>query len=386
MAHAPDYDVAVLGAGIVGASAAWHLARRGMRVVVVDASGPAAAASGASDGAVSVASKKPGVMARLANRSLAYTRRLAGAGGPLAGVFGDRPSYYLATGPVEEQALADLVAKLGALGGPARVTADGANAGPDGIGPSVTRCVALAGEGHMLGYAAVAAYLEGAGADRLWPATVEALEADDAGVTVTLGGGRLRAARVVAALGTSSAALFPRLPITPRTGQLLVTDRAGARALPGPLTAASYLIAKTASPGALDKPPVVIDPLSTGQLLIGSSREEHGDAQRTDFATARRLAARAVEFWPALRHRHVVRIFAGVRAAVSDGLPIVGPLSDSPRIVLATGFEGDGICLSGLVGREVAAIVAGEAASADTEADIAALSPARFARPEAIAG
>jgi glycine/D-amino acid oxidase-like deaminating enzyme len=110
VARPPDYDVAVLGAGIVGASAAWHLARRGMRVVVIDASGPAAAASGASDGAVSVASKKPGVMARLANRSLAYTRRLAEAGGPLRGVFGDRPSYYLATSPAEEQALGDLVA------------------------------------------------------------------------------------------------------------------------------------------------------------------------------------------------------------------------------------------------------------------------------------
>lgn len=383
MARPPDYDVAVLGAGIVGASAAWHLARRGMRVVVIDASGPAAAASGASDGAVSVASKKPGVMARLANRSLAYTRRLAEAGGPLRGVFGDRPSYYLATSPAEEQALGDLVAKIAALGGPARVTADGAKAGPDGVGPSVTRCVALAGEGHMLGYAAVAAYLAQAGVDRLWPVTVEALEADDAGVTVSLTDRNLRVAKVVAALGTSSTALFPGLPVTPRTGQLVVTDRAPPGSLPGPLTAASYLVAKSASPGAPDKPPVVIDPLSTGQFLIGSSREEHGNRARTDFATVRRLAARAAEFWPALRARHVVRIFAGVRAAVSDGLPIVGPLAQSPRIVLATGFEGDGICLSGLMGREVAAMVAGEAASAGAEADIAALSPARFSRREA---
>lgn len=385
MARPPDYDVAVLGAGIIGASTAWHLARKGMRVVVIDASGPAAAASGASDGAVSVASKKPGVMARLANGSLAYTRRLAEAGGPLGGVFGDRPSYYLATSPAEEQALGDLVAKIGALGGPVRVTADGAGAGPDGIGASVTRCVALAGEGHMLGYAAVAAYLATAGAGRLWPAGVDALETDDSGVTVALADRSLRAARVVAALGTSSTALFPRLPVTPRTGQLIVTDRAPPGSLPGPLTAASYLVAKSASPGAPDKPPVVIDPLSTGQFLIGSSREEHGNRTRNDFSTVRRLVARAAEFWPALRARHVVRIFAGVRAAVSDGLPIVGPLPESPRIVLATGFEGDGICLSGLIGREVAAMVAGEAVSPGMEDDMAALSPLRFLQREACA-
>jgi hypothetical protein len=35
------------------------------------------------------------------------------------------------------------------------------------------------------------------------------------------------------------------------------------------------------------------------------------------------------------------------------------------------------------MGREVAAMVAGEAASAGAEADIAALSPARFSRREA---
>ncbi|MGA1315421.1 MAG: FAD-dependent oxidoreductase, partial [Rubrivivax sp.] len=47
------FDVVVAGAGVVGASVAWHAARRGMRVAVLDAVGPAAAASGASDGAVS---------------------------------------------------------------------------------------------------------------------------------------------------------------------------------------------------------------------------------------------------------------------------------------------------------------------------------------------
>ncbi|MFZ1681898.1 MAG: FAD-dependent oxidoreductase, partial [Rhizobiaceae bacterium] len=53
-------DVVVVGAGIVGASIAHHLARRGLAVTVIDRIGPAAAASGASDGAVSVASKRPG--------------------------------------------------------------------------------------------------------------------------------------------------------------------------------------------------------------------------------------------------------------------------------------------------------------------------------------
>ena len=48
------------------------------------------------------------------------------------------------------------------------------------------------------------------------------------------------------------------------------------------------------------------------------------------------------------------------------------------RVVMATGFEGDGICLSALIGREVASMVRGAGNSAELAADLAALSPARF--------
>src|ERR1700674_3159302 len=36
-----SYDVAVIGAGVFGAWTAWHLAKRGQRVVLLDAYGPA---------------------------------------------------------------------------------------------------------------------------------------------------------------------------------------------------------------------------------------------------------------------------------------------------------------------------------------------------------
>jgi len=204
-------------------------------------------------------------------------------------------------------------------------------------------------------------------------------EPDDTGITLDLGTRRLRAGHLVAALGVSTVDQFAGLPVIPRAGQLFVTDRGPARALPGSLTAAAYLLAKTDATGAPGLPPVVIDPLGTGQFLIGSSREDHGDPSQVDFATLRRLMARAVAAWPALADRRVIRAFAGVRAAVADGLPIVGPLAQAPRIVIATGFEGDGICLSALIGAEVARMVRGLAPSDAVAADLAVLSPMRFA-------
>ena len=378
MAQPPAYDVVIAGAGIIGASIAWHLAQAGLRVAVVDATGPAAAASGASDGAVSVASKKPGIMARLASGSLLYTRDLA-AGGVLAGAYAARPSYVFGSGAAELAAMDALIAKLGGLQGPVRVTADGSAAVLPGAGAAVERIVALQGEGHMPGHKAVRAYLAHPGIAGIWPAKILQIEADDAGVNLRLAQGSLRARRLVVALGVSTPELFAGVPVLPRAGQLIVTDAGAPGALPGALTAAAYLLAKTEAPQRQTLPPVVIDPLTTGQFLIGSSREDHADPSRVDFATLRRLLARATAAYPALAERRVIRAFAGIRAAVPDGLPVVGPLPGSPRVFVSTGFEGDGICLSALIGREVALMLRGEAPSDGCEADFAALSPARFA-------
>ncbi|WP_372841801.1 NAD(P)/FAD-dependent oxidoreductase [Phaeovulum sp.] len=377
MAKPADHDVLIAGAGIVGASIAWHLAEAGLRVAVADAVGPAAAASGASDGAVSVASKKPGVMARLATGSLLYTRDLA-ARGLLAAAFAARPSYVFGAGAAEMGAIDALIAKLAELAGPVRVLSDGGAGLLPGTGPGVERLLVLAGEGHMPGHKAVRAYLAHPRITRLWPAALAGFEADDAGVTVDLGAQRLRAGILIAALGVSTPEIFSGLPVIPRAGQLLVTDAGPQGALPGALTAAAYLLAKTNGPGREALPPVVIDPLATGQFLIGSSREDHGDNTRVDFETLRRLLGRSTSAFPALAARRVIRAFAGIRAAVPDGLPIVGPLPGTARVILATGFEGDGICLSALIGREVAAMARGEGPAPDWADDLARLSPARF--------
>src|SRR5215470_12853611 len=41
MSGQKTYDVAVIGAGVFGAWTAWHLAKRGQRVVLIEAYGPA---------------------------------------------------------------------------------------------------------------------------------------------------------------------------------------------------------------------------------------------------------------------------------------------------------------------------------------------------------
>ena len=317
-------------------------------------------------------------MARLASESLRYTHELALKGQPMHGVFQARRAYIFGTGDAECAAMDQLADKLRTLDGSVQVIHDGHAEKLPGLGACVDRLLTLHGEGHMPGHKAVRAYLDPA-IDTFWPYPILGVQATASGVTVQLHDRALRGQYLVAALGVATGRLFPNLPISPRAGQLLVTDRGPTKALPGALTAAAYLMAKTETAAALPSVPVVIDPLMTGQYLIGSTRENHGNALQNDFSMVSALLRRAAAVWPALQDRRLIRVFTGVRAAVRDGLPILGALPDAPRIVVATGFEGDGICLSALVGREVARLVNGNTTDTWLQQDLQCLSPARFA-------
>lgn len=229
----------------------------------------------------------------------------------------------------------------------------------------------------MLGYDGARAFLTGSDAAFHWPCRLETLEAGKDRVTLQTSKGEMRAARLVLATGIGTADLVPDLRLTARSGQLIVTDRivgADWLGLPGPLTSAAYLLDKSTASHPGMQAPVVIDPLATDQLLIGSSREEGGSEAQTDLHTVRRILASGVEILPALANRRIIRVFAGARAASDDGIPIVGELPETPNVILATAFEGDGICLAPLIGREIAAILNGDS----TTARIDDLSPARF--------
>ncbi|MCM0021795.1 MAG: FAD-binding oxidoreductase, partial [Tagaea sp.] len=61
-----DTDIAIFGAGIMGAGCAYELAKAGKRVALIDRALPVSGTSGACDGFVSVCTKTPGPAMRLA--------------------------------------------------------------------------------------------------------------------------------------------------------------------------------------------------------------------------------------------------------------------------------------------------------------------------------
>lgn len=118
------YDVVVVGGGMIGASIAYQIARRGVSVLVIDREGLAAGASGANCGLVLWSDAEPGISTDLAREG---SRRLRHLGEELDFdlEYRDAVGLALATTEEEERTLRADGERLRGAGFPARVVAAG---------------------------------------------------------------------------------------------------------------------------------------------------------------------------------------------------------------------------------------------------------------------
>jgi hydrogen cyanide synthase HcnC len=133
------------------------------------------------------------------------------------------------------------------------------------------------------------------------------------------------------------------LPVFPVRGQIVLTETMPPTLNACLSTSACYVLQK-----------------SHGEVLIGSTTEHSGfDVSVTPegIRSMCRGAARAV---PLLREVRIKRVWAGLRPGTPDELPILGPVKGLEGYVNATGGFRTGIVASPLTGRVVAQWVSGE--------------------------
>lgn len=153
----------------------------------------------------------------------------------------------------------------------------------------------------------------------------------------------IAAGNVVNAAGFAATELSPGLKIIKRKGHLVITER-----YPGfvshQLIELGYL--KSAHGKDADSVAFNIQPRSTGQVLLGSSRQFGAEDTAIDNDIVRRMTARAFEYMPRLKELSAVRIWTGFRPATPDNLPYIGKLPDRDNVYIAAGHEGLGITTS----------------------------------------
>lgn len=145
---------------------------------------------------------------------------------------------------------------------------------------------------------------------------------------------------VLVATGVELPRLLPELPLRPRKGQLVITDR-----YPGlvhhQLLELGY--ADSAHGDADSSVAFNVQPRPTGQILIGSSREFDARGGEVSPALLGQMLQRAFAFLPVLRELQAIRIWTGLRPATPDGRPYLGPVPGRRDVWVAAGHEGLGV-------------------------------------------
>jgi glycine/D-amino acid oxidase-like deaminating enzyme len=336
------FDVAIIGAGIVGAACAAECAQAGMRVVVIesDLGGGGATSAGMGHLVVMDDSEAQFVLTRYSQTlwnelapqlpaDVEYERCgtiwVAADGEEMAEVRRKQRFFESRSVPVEvldAKALEEAEPNLRkGLAGGLLVLEDGVVYPPCAARYLLEKAIACGAEVRM-GQPAIEATREGV---RLRDGT------------------RIPARATVNAAGAWSPQLTPGVEVQKRKGHLVITDR-----YPGfvhhQLVELGYL--KSAHSLTSDSVAFNVQPRRTGQVLIGSSRQYGVDDLKVEAIMLHRMLQRACEYMPGLAQLSAIRAWTGFRPATLDKLPLIGPFPGAEWLFLATGHEGLGITTS----------------------------------------
>jgi glycine/D-amino acid oxidase-like deaminating enzyme len=366
------YDVAIVGAGIVGAACADELARRGLRVAVVDRDTVGSGATAAGMGHIVVMDDS--------EAQFALTRYSQHLWQQLRSELPDDVEYeqcgtiWVAT---DEEEMAEVRRKREYYRerGVATEALDAAtlrNLEPN-LRPGMAGGLLVPEDGVLYPPCAARFLLERAqqhGAQVRLGCSVAHLRQ---GRIALNDAPEIRAEFIVNAAGAGSPDLTAGLEIKKRKGHLVITDR-----YPGflrhQLVELGYL--KSAHSVSSDSVAFNVQPRRTGQVLIGSSRQYGAEHKEVDHAMLAWMLQRAQEYMPGLAGLSTVRSWTGFRAATPDKLPLIGPWSADKSLLLATGHEGLGITTS----LGTARILADQITGAKPEIPVEPYLPSRMAR------
>lgn len=375
--------IAVIGAGILGASIAWRLAARGRRVTLLDRAAPGSGASSHSFAWINAGAKEPIGYHNLNRRSLEMWPRFAAAigddGNPddVGLRWGGKVSWE--TDAEAAAALTARVRQLQAWGYPTRLVsaAELAELEPAlELGPASAIIAAeySANEGQVEPQLVVDAALRRLaelGAVVMAGAAVTGFVSDGDGriVAVQTTAGDVVADAFVLAAGTETTALAAMVGVNIPQAES-----------PG------VVIRTTPLPPLLGKVPIVYAPplgdgrreihlrqCADGRFMIGEGDQE-SLAEDDSQAHADDLLARAAVYLPGLAGAQAAPVPVGWRPLPLDGYPVVGFAAEAPNLYLA--LTHSGVTLAPALS-ELAALEIGEGARAD--AVLGAYRPGRFA-------
>jgi glycine/D-amino acid oxidase-like deaminating enzyme len=372
-----EYDVAVVGGGLLGSAIAWGLGRLGRRVAILDEGDIARRASRANFALVWVQSKGLGLQPYVdwTLRATASWGRLAAELEAQTGFdvrLRQNGGFHITLGEDEWRRRADLVARMNAQVaspdyGLEMLSADELRRRLPLIGPEVSGASFCPHDGDVNSLRLYRAFHTGLklfGADYMPGRPVETITREGGEFRLATPAGEVRAAKVVLAAGNVNERLAPMVglaaPMGPTRGQIIVTERT-----------------EPFLPHALS----TLRQTDEGTVLIGDSKEESLDDRIQDHGVTAVMADRATRTFPHLARLNVVRSWSGIRVMPKDGFPIYDRSETHPGAFVACCHSG--VTLASNHAFDVARMVVADALEAD---HVGAFSARRFGEPGAASG
>ncbi len=322
------YDVAIVGAGIVGAACAAALAAEGLHVVVIESTGVASGTTSAGMGHIVVMDDSEAQFA-LTKYSQGLWDDLAEEL-PKACEFEPCGTIWVAADDEEMNEVRRKHRLYTERGLKAEILdARSLREAEPHLREGLAGGLLVKSDSVVYQLNATQFFIDKArqhGAEILQGKNVSAIKDDgvmlDDGEFVSTGA-------VVNAAGTAAADLTPSLRIKKKKGHLVITQRYPNFAR-HQLIELGYL--RSAHSSDADSVAFNIQPRSTGQVLLGSSRQFGCESGEIDHAILGRMTARAFEYMPGLRDLSAVRVWTGFRPATPDNLPYIGKLPGQTNI------------------------------------------------------
>lgn len=352
-----EVDVCVVGAGIMGLCAAWHLTRRGLRVICLERGSPSREATGATAGTLAVQNKQLAVVS-LVVRAIAMWQQLSSEI--------DFDVEYERRGGLRVAHTADEVTRLEALTKAHRI--EGAPLElvypPQlfRLAPYLSRDIRAASycadDGMANPFAAARGLLRAcrdAGVRfELNSAVTSIQEHKDGTVLVGASGLTVACGSAVIAAGAWIPQLLQslnvELPITTRVQQVLITD-SGPPVFPHVVT-------------HVDERLTLKQQRVTGKVLVGGGWPGGGERDSGERHLIRQSirgnADEAIRVIPALAGARLLRAWTGFEGRTPDRLPIIGPVRKGSSLHVL-GCASGGFTLAPVCGLLVAQTIAGEA-------------------------
>ena len=371
------FDVAVVGGGLHGLSAALHLARAGKRVVIVERRWVGRHASSATAAGVRTLNRDVAEIP-ISLESMEMWHSIAAIVGDGCG-FHSHGQLWVAETEAQTSALTQREALVRSLGFRHEEIIDAAELrrlvpalSPHCVGALVARRDGAADPHRTI--AAFRRACEAAGVTIAEGCGVDAVERHGDDWLLMCGDRRFSASVVVNAAGAWAgrlARLFgDEIELGVRASMMIVTERLAPLVAPVVATVGRPLSFKQSDQGT---------------LVLGGGLQGSADLDRerssVNFTELAKGARAASELFPAVREARIARCWTGIEAQTRDRLPVIGPSPNAPGVFHSFGYSGHGFQLVPVVGAIIADLVTMER----TSRNIAAFDPRRLMQERAVA-